>query len=304
MEKIEHHFRVDGEWLTDFVRTRYHYEDAQDHALKVLSQIEGLSLKDAYAIINGDAEFKSEGDSDTLILNRIKNTTFKAEIAKHHEFLKNRKEEQARMDEETQSALSLIMEDADRAQRKDGHILSAVFSDAEVITRKNHRSFQMFTESILDMCCKGCENHMSCGLIYDCEKIKNKLAELPIAEPTAMTWRNFRAGKYINDKNLIDEDIIQVINFVSIPIRKSLLDEYVNQFISRVRRVQRWGEGNVWLNIEGLEELRRTLHYQILREAGYVKNSLHTDMGEDAQVFRAMIEVYVERMARRFGAIP
>lgn len=299
------HFKIDGKWFTSFVRSLFHYEEKKELALKSLSCIEGLSINEAYAVLNGDAEFENDGNLFALVMRE--DTEFKQKLAAHNEFIEKRKKEQIVEDEEYGECISKLCDVAEKHNiqfmREEGHIRSSVFSDREVVS-KEHGQFESFAKMVTDECCKNCQDDATCNLLYDCQKIKDYLGKSQIPEPIDMKWREFRAGKPVTDPDLSDGETIKVIKFASIPVRKSLLDDYVTNVISRIRNAKRYeGGSNIWIDIDGLEEIRRKIHTKILWEAGYLEKTWQTDMGEDAQIFRAMVEVYVEKMAKRFGAI-
>jgi hypothetical protein len=98
------HFRVDGEWFTDFVRTLYHYENKQEQALKALNTIEGLTMKDAYAILGGDAHLASNPDGETVALIYEPEVTYQEELKEHLKFKEIQKEKDAKSEEEYKQA--------------------------------------------------------------------------------------------------------------------------------------------------------------------------------------------------------
>jgi len=59
------HFIVDGEWLQDFARQRYWFEDAETHGIKILKEgLIGVSDEQVMNIINGDARLKGSSICD------------------------------------------------------------------------------------------------------------------------------------------------------------------------------------------------------------------------------------------------
>jgi len=319
METKKLHFRVDGEWLTDFIRTRYHYENEKNHAIKIISTLEGISIKNAYAVINGDARLGNKGNLITLIPEP--DEKFKLALTKHLEW--KAKQETKRKEQEliNQNALLQLLDKAEKegwmtsqelvrilAQDKSerlgnpGHILSATFSDAEMIGKR----LSVFEDFAVDIMYKKYSSGESRDAYYDA-KMKQAMGEeldYYIGSPYTLKWKTFSAGKNWIDKGKFNEDDeVEVIDFYNIPVRKKLLDQYVNNIVDRLRKVQRkelygYPGQDFWMICE-LEETRRELHASILSEAGFRL----MDLAPGACVFRAMVEVYLEKKAKLLGVM-
>lgn len=317
METKTLHFTVDGSWLTDFIRTRYHYENEPAHAIKIISTLNGISIKDAYAVINGDAQLGNDGDMITLITEP--DEEFKQNLAKHLEW---KAKQEAKLKEQQlieQDALSQLLEKAEKEgwmttqemakmlvwnerRGNPGHILSATFSDTEMIGKQLSR----FEDFAIDVMYKKYSSGESRDAYYDTEMKRAMGEELDqyFGKPHTMKWRTFCAGKnWINKGKFNDDDEIEVIDFYCIPVRKKLLDEYINHIVDRLRKIQRkeilqFEKQDFWM-IQELEDTRRDLHASILIESGFRL----MDLAPGACVFRAMIEVYLENKAKLFGVM-
>ena len=162
-------------------------------------------------------------------------------------------------------------------------------------------------ESLAEGICNDCpEKENGCGeLLYNCEKVKDKLMNVKFKEPYKMKWIEFTAGKHnINETMFRPNEEIEVIDFYNLPVRKGLLDEYAHSIINRLRKIQRNGEvinrWDIWYSgVENRESVRGKLHSELLNEAGYEQ----ADMRDGAQLLRAMIEVYLENEAKKWGVM-
>jgi len=319
METKALHFRVDGEWLTDFIRTRYHYENEKDPAIKIISTLEGISIKNAYAVINGDARLGNKGNMITLIPEP--DEKFKLALTNHLKWKAKQEAEHKKQELINQNALSQLLDKAekegwmtnqelakvinqDKSERlgKPGHILSATFSDAQMIGKR----LSVFEDFAVDIMYKKYSSGESRDAYYDAEMKRAMGEELDtyIGQPYTIKWRTFSAGKnWINRGKFNEDDEIELIDFYNIPVRKKLLDQYINNIVDRLRKVHRkelygYPGQDFWM-IQELEETRRELHGSILIESGFRP----MDLAPGACVFRAMVEVYLEKKAKLLGVM-
>ena len=168
------------------------------------------------------------------------------------------------------------------------------------------KQLSRFEDFAVDVMYKKYSSGSSRDAYYDAEMKRAMGEELDqyIGEPHTMKWRDFCAGKnWINKGKFNEDDEVEVMDFHCIPVRKGLLDQYVNHIVDRLRKVQReeligYPGQDFWM-IHELEGTRRDLHGSILIEAGFRP----MDLAPGASVFRAMVEVYLEKKAKLLGVI-
>ena len=292
------HFRVDAEGITDLVRQIFHYEDNPEKALDILNCFRGIPLEDAYAIINGDARLSSP-NGVTFHVDHEPDDEFIINLTGHKEWKKGADKRRRDFEENIWYEMDTLM----RVQHPDlvkPMERTKVLIDASRVSR-THTMFNDMAHGF----CEKCGGHEKCThtLMSSCDLIKEMLSKINIPESYLVTKTRFISGKpWINRHKFDDVSEIEVVNMAGFEVRKSLLDNYVSDIITRLRNAQKQRsidpEENIWY-IEGMERIRRDLHGEILSEAGYDV----MDMCEGAQLFRAMIEQYLENKSRLYGVV-
>jgi hypothetical protein len=90
------YFSVEGEFIMDLARQRYWFENAQDHAMRLLGTLNGITYDQMMAILDGDAIVIGVAAHNGSQIKYIEkeDLRFKKKLAKHQKWQK----EQARRD--------------------------------------------------------------------------------------------------------------------------------------------------------------------------------------------------------------
>jgi len=288
-------FRVDGKSLTYLIRQIFHYENNPEKALEILKCLHGITLESSYAVINGDAQLVSYDGGITLQIVEESDEIFKKELAAHKDWKKNAEKRSIKVDlnEDIDESLRVKINDSLTKRENVKYLV-----DASRARRAIHE-FDMLAHDL----CEECNEKNGCSHVYlsSCCRVKETLSKINIPPAYPVTKARFLAGKpWIDAENFKEVSTIDVIKLAGFEVRKQLLDQYVSEIITRLRKCQRKIDPDevIWF-IDEMEHLRRDLHMDILKEAGFEV----MDMSASAQLFRAMIELYLENKAKLYGVI-
>jgi hypothetical protein len=305
------HFSVSGEFIMTAARNFYYGEQKPEAAMKILSTVIGLSVQDAYKILNGDAQLVGEASQRKKISIRyVPDENYKSQLQKLLEHRKKQEVVDTEEDEERRDVMDMVLEDYIRLsdaemRRKEASTGRKVPNRIEELsaTRKNDALMRKFSEfaELYET------NNWAYYDMDSKERIRHSL-ETEISNPYKLRWLDFCAGKnWIDESKYRDDDEIEVIDFHCLPVRKKLLDEYVNHIIDRLRKVRKkelreYDEAKIdFWGIRELEEIRRDLHGRLMVEAGF--DPMKERITAEANVFKAFVEVYLEKKARTFGVM-
>lgn len=127
---------------------------------------------------------------------------------------------------------------------------------------------------------------------------------LPVSEPYTIPEVQYYLGKsycpfHFPEKS--PETTVEVIDICFVPVRKKLVDEYVNHVVDRLRGLRRKlspvERERMFLRVHELEDLRRQLHSAVATDAGFDM----WETSEEACAFKYALEGYVEMRAHQFG---
>jgi hypothetical protein len=305
------HFSVSGEFIMKAARNFYYGEEKPEAAMRILSSVIGLSVQDAYKVLNGDAQLVGVASQRKKISIRyVPDENYKTQLQKLLEIRKKKEVENAEADEERRDVMDLVLEDYIRLsdaemRRKEASTGKKSPNNIEELAaaRKNDMLMRKFSEfaEIYET------NNWAYYDMDAKERLRNSL-DIEISDPYKIRWLDFCAGKnWIDKKQFREDDEIEVIDFHCLPVRKSILDEYVHHIIDRLRKVRKkelrfHDEAKIdFWGIRELEEIRRDLHGRLMVETGLDPH--RERITAEANVFKAMVEVYLEKKARLFGVM-
>jgi len=305
------YFSVSGEFIMTAARNFYYGEQKPEAAMKILSTVIGLSVQDAYKVLNGDAQLVGEASQRKKISIRyVPDENYKSQLQKLLASRKKKEVVDTEEDEERRDVMDMVLEDYIRLsdaemRRKEASTGRKTPNNIEVLsaTRKNDMLMRKFSEfaEIYET------NNWAYYDMDAKERLRNSL-DIEISDPYKVRWLDFCAGKnWIDEKQFHSDDEIEVIDFHCLPVRKSILDEYVHNIIDRLRKVRKkelrfYDEAKIdFWGIHELEEIRRELHGRLMVEAGL--DPQRERITAEANVFKAMVEVYLEKKARVFGVM-
>jgi hypothetical protein len=183
----------------------------------------------------------------------------------------------------------------------------AIVELAEFTKRENkHNLFLGKREIEGHLLCQPCpeytegSDHCYKEWFASCHKFKEFAGQYAVnVKPYAMRGRVYLEEKPWMDNIIKPDDVFEVVEIFRTLIRKSVLDEYINHIVDRLKSANQKVEHKteIWYNIEEKEDLRRKLHHDILFEAGFEIAQL--DYGSCA--FRAAVESYVENRVKELG---
>lgn len=314
-ETIEHvgHFRVCGEGITGLCRQIYHYEDKLK-AIEIMGAFEGLTIGDINRVLNGDAYLKSTEDGSGVILVNEEDVDFKKELENHHNFIEKQNKPKYKgmkfwddgvcgwvdkngdpIENECVQPVEDLAVLQEKAQRElASELLEEGFSPEESVIP---------LRSYIERQCKDTNSDEFIKTIDNLETVSNLLCKkCGKSNEDPECWGRSVCStfkKYAIDEFRVCEDGIDTIKIAGIPVPKKLVDVYTNQLLERIQKLNKKPTDSyeIWVDPQEKEDLRRQLHEDIFRAAGFDRY----DMSIGAIVFRIVLENYIENRVHLLG---